>query len=249
MTTADIKRAAEMAPQMLGEWIGTAVEVVLLDHAEDEHVDPNIGELAYRILNPEPDGQVTDDVARKQAELEFVGARYLHNGSGLNFTAERCCGTSSDALAWYGVGIRGEPSEDEYPRDTSDLEACERTYGMAPPEVQERMLPILERYRTKVHHEPCSGHVTNHNDGTYECTNQACPGPLADHRSYTCCKCPECHRRGRFGCIPGFFSATLRAPTETPEPDESCACGTELRTCPCGDQRCYHCDPVAECDQ
>ena len=49
----DIERAAELAPEKLGPWIGDAVEVVLLDHAEDDPVDANIAELAHRLLNEE----------------------------------------------------------------------------------------------------------------------------------------------------------------------------------------------------
>ncbi|MCC5574530.1 hypothetical protein IMZ11_02605 [Microtetraspora sp. AC03309] len=49
----------------------------------------------------------------------------------------------------------------------------------------------------------CPGHVTNHNDGTYQCTQlNECPGPLAGHMSYSTCRCPDCHARGRFGCHP-----------------------------------------------
>lgn len=52
----------------------------------------------------------------------------------------------------------------------------------------------------------CPGHVTNHNDGTYDCTQLGdCPGPQARHPSYRMCRCPDCHARpwtwGR-GCSP-----------------------------------------------
>lgn len=52
----------------------------------------------------------------------------------------------------------------------------------------------------------CPGRVTNHNDGTYDCTEMGdCPSPAAHHRSYTMCRCPDCHSRpwtwGR-GCGP-----------------------------------------------
>jgi hypothetical protein len=50
---------------------------------------------------------------------------------------------------------------------------------------------------------PCPGHVTKHNDGTYECTaDSACPGAHAEHRSFTVCGCPECHASGPFDCHP-----------------------------------------------
>lgn len=58
----------------------------------------------------------------------------------------------------------------------------------------------------------CAGSVTNHNDGTYDCTAlDNCPGPVVYHRDYAVCACPECHtgpwRWGR-GCRP-HPSATL----------------------------------------
>lgn len=52
----------------------------------------------------------------------------------------------------------------------------------------------------------CGGHLTNHNDGTFDCTELGdCPGPAAHHTSYGMCACPDCHARpwtwGR-GCHP-----------------------------------------------
>jgi hypothetical protein len=82
--------------------------------------------------------------------LRFVARRYLADGSGANFRSTRCMGVSSDALAWYAVGIRVEPMPEEYPLDPSDLAACERTYEMAPEFLRERMEPVLTRYRAAV---------------------------------------------------------------------------------------------------
>lgn len=49
----------------------------------------------------------------------------------------------------------------------------------------------------------CVGMVTNHNDGTYECSQLTeCPGPRAQHKSYTVCRCVDCHARGSFDCRP-----------------------------------------------
>jgi len=49
----------------------------------------------------------------------------------------------------------------------------------------------------------CPGHVTNHGDGTYDCTELAgCPGATARHRGYTVCFCPE-HRPQALTCYPG----------------------------------------------
>jgi len=57
----------------------------------------------------------------------------------------------------------------------------------------------------------CTGHVINHNDGTYECTQLGeCPGPTAQHPSYTTCRCPDCHARGEFGCGPAADAKLLR---------------------------------------
>lgn len=43
-------KAAAAAPCALGDFLGHAVAVVLLDHSEDEVADPNIHELAHRVL-------------------------------------------------------------------------------------------------------------------------------------------------------------------------------------------------------
>lgn len=56
----------------------------------------------------------------------------------------------------------------------------------------------------------CGGMVTNHNDGTYQCTQLTeCPGPTAEHRSYTVCRCPDCHANGGFDCRPSPTSRNL----------------------------------------
>lgn len=88
--------------------------------------------------------------AHNEDRFSFISRRYHADGSGLNFRRSRCTGVSSDALAWYAVGRRDEPKLSEYPADESDLSACERTYAMASEWLQERMLPVLERYRAHV---------------------------------------------------------------------------------------------------
>jgi transcriptional regulator with XRE-family HTH domain len=45
-----VKSAAEVAPAVLGEYIGVGVAAVLSDHELDEYPDPNIHELAWRVL-------------------------------------------------------------------------------------------------------------------------------------------------------------------------------------------------------
>lgn len=64
----------------------------------------------------------------------------------------------------------------------------------------------------------CTGHVTNHADGTYNCTEDAaCPGPRARHRGYSVCSCPDCHARPvRWGCTP--LPGALRVAPGEPAP-------------------------------
>lgn len=45
-----LTKAAEAAPRALGEFVGDAVAVVLLDRSMDEFPDPNVHELAYVVL-------------------------------------------------------------------------------------------------------------------------------------------------------------------------------------------------------
>lgn len=47
---SDVVHAADVAPSVLGHWIGEAVQLVLMDHSEDEYPDPNVHELAHRVL-------------------------------------------------------------------------------------------------------------------------------------------------------------------------------------------------------
>jgi DNA-directed RNA polymerase subunit N (RpoN/RPB10) len=82
--------------------------------------------------------------------LAFVSRRYQQDGSGANARRNRCTGISADALAWFAVGRRDEPKRSEYPADPSDLAACQRTYDMAPAFLQERMAPVLAKYRAAV---------------------------------------------------------------------------------------------------
>jgi hypothetical protein len=42
--------AADLAPVVMGEWIGEAIALVLMDHSEDEAPDPNVHELARRVV-------------------------------------------------------------------------------------------------------------------------------------------------------------------------------------------------------
>lgn len=100
--------------------------------------------------------------ARLRAEFEFVMAR---SEAARKHRNPRCYGLSSDAMALYGLGRAprpqvpghtvapgvlgwtGEECGTDYPHDLSDLDACERTFRMAPPWVQDRMAPVLEDFR------------------------------------------------------------------------------------------------------
>lgn len=66
------------------------------------------------------------------------------------FQGPRCTGDSSDGLTLFALGLVQEPDKWNYPSDHSDLRACELTYKMAPADLQERMLPVLEKYRAHV---------------------------------------------------------------------------------------------------
>lgn len=112
--------------------------------------------------------------SQNEDRLSFVSRRYQSDGSGANFRPSRCTGVSSDALAWYAVGKRDEPKLSEYPADESDLAACERTYGMAPAWLQERMLPVLERYRAHVR-PVCAVHPETREEGE-ECSGRDVSG-------------------------------------------------------------------------
>jgi hypothetical protein len=49
----------------------------------------------------------------------------------------------------------------------------------------------------------CLGTLTNHNDGTYECSQGArCGGPHLNHDVYQACGCKSCNVHGPFGCYP-----------------------------------------------
>lgn len=55
----------------------------------------------------------------------------------------------------------------------------------------------------------CAGHALTHNDGTYQCTaGDSCPGPLAEHESFTACSCGRCRERGEL--VDARPSATAR---------------------------------------
>ena len=53
----------------------------------------------------------------------------------------------------------------------------------------------------------CLGEVTNHSDGTYDCTaGVECRGPMARHESYATCDCAGCWTKGGFDCHPAESS-------------------------------------------
>jgi hypothetical protein len=65
----------------------------------------------------------------------------------------------------------------------------------------ERELLTLHPDRTPELH--CPGWITNHNDGTYECTaGERCPGPAVGHEGLQACLCELCNVNGPFDCHP-----------------------------------------------
>lgn len=52
-----IRRAADLAPGLLGEELGHAVALVLLNNSEHDFIDPDIGELAHVILRLASEGK------------------------------------------------------------------------------------------------------------------------------------------------------------------------------------------------
>lgn len=61
---------------------------------------------------------------------------------------------------------------------------------------QYEKLWVKQDPESRRHRLSCTGHLTNHNDGTYDCTALTdCPGPIARHTAYSMCSCPDCHAR------------------------------------------------------
>ena len=102
-----------------------------------------------------------DATALMVAEYEFVLARVTAEARRVY---PRCWGLSSNALAMYALGrgprprvpgtstsrgfwVGEECGSFDCPADEDDLGACELTYAMAPPHLQERMLPVLVEFR------------------------------------------------------------------------------------------------------
>ncbi len=87
---------------------------------------------------------------RRALEVAEEALAFVRDRQMLRHTdVPRCWGKSSDALALYAIG-GPEPTERDYPSDHSDLDACERTYRMAPPRLAERMQPVLDKYRAHI---------------------------------------------------------------------------------------------------
>lgn len=81
--------------------------------------------------------------SRAEQELHFITERMAAERSRRE---PRCWGISSDTLALWAVRGGEEPTEYNYPSDTSDLMACVLTYRMAPKHLQERMKPVLDKF-------------------------------------------------------------------------------------------------------
>jgi hypothetical protein len=114
---------------------------------------------------PEPQ----DEPVRERDVVDFLLARYEAPRTA------HCTGISSDALAYYAAGGRAEPKfPGEYPYDRGDLAACEKTYDMAPAALQERMKPVLDKFRDSVLGRPASSGTAT------EPRCPACAHPMPD---------------------------------------------------------------------
>lgn len=104
---------------------------------------------------------------------KFLGERYRRQQER---NQPRCWGISSDALALVGVGAIERPPRHDFPSDEDDLAACERTYAMAPPHIQARMLPVLEEYRAAIADKAVRyGWYVNNQDATSVAPSEASP--------------------------------------------------------------------------
>jgi hypothetical protein len=92
---------------------------------------------------------VEEGLRLRRDELEFVRVRASRSFDSQTVGFGRCHGISSDALARFAIG-GPEPTGWDYPYDTDDLNACERTFEMGPAHLQVRMLPVLEKYRARI---------------------------------------------------------------------------------------------------
>jgi hypothetical protein len=131
---APTDEAAEIIAEAVNVWVDESGE--LCRQTEEQLEAVNAAAVELKVKN-----------GRLRAELEFILARLEAER---NHVYPRCWGISSNALALYAIRRGRRPARSEFPSDKDDLGACERTYEMAPPHLQERMLPVLEEFRAAV---------------------------------------------------------------------------------------------------
>lgn len=84
-----------------------------------------------------------------KAERDFLLNR-INTSVKNNHAAPDEVGISSNAMVLAAMVVSAALPDFCYPSDPSDLRRCENTYRVAPPHLQERMLPILQSFRRKV---------------------------------------------------------------------------------------------------
>jgi hypothetical protein len=93
-------------------------------------------QMTLATLNAMPPGEADFYLARLHAKRQHL--------------TPRCYGVSSDALVEHVLGLRGQPLPEEFPLDSGDLDACKRSYDMAPDRLKPLMDPILAAYTAAV---------------------------------------------------------------------------------------------------
>jgi hypothetical protein len=76
-------------------------------------------------------------------------------------------------------------------------------------EYEKKLLKLHPEMIPQLH---CPGRLTNHNDGTYECTaGERCPGPTVGHEVFQSCRCESCNAKGPFHCMPMAWATRREA--------------------------------------
>jgi hypothetical protein len=83
--------------------------------------------------------------------VDFLRPRALIAGEFKAFNFQRDYGHSANRLVEFALGGSAPTMNSDYPADTEDLRACECCYESAPKCLQERMLPILTKYRGHIY--------------------------------------------------------------------------------------------------
>lgn len=200
----------ERAEEIIRTWFdpgGSSRDEAIADHAQEL---AGAGLLATTPPTQPADEALAFLLARREAERDHA--------------RPRCWGNSSDALAFFAAAGASEPTFFEYPSDRADLAACELTYEMGSPRLQERMLPVLEKFRAAI---AAGGvgewlglpKVTHKTEGGICCSGKhhICGGP----GSYCCSKTVYQHEhtdgsRGPSDVTPS--GVDVQSPTENESP-------------------------------